>query len=108
MPTLLNFHHIQTKIVLCRSHIGPTHLTHCRFLCPERGKKGEGSKGGGGDEEIRWNHCYVVTVLNSNQESHVDQKNNIVTTAAFMCDATMHEIFDGIGKMINDVLKKVK
>ena len=77
----------------------------CRFLCPERGEKGEGSKGG----MKRYGGIIVMlSVLNSNQESHVDQKNNIVTTAAFMCDATMHEIFDGIGKMINDVLKKVK
>ena len=78
------------------------------MLVPLSGTGKKRGKGIRGDEEIWWNHCYVVTVLNSNQESHVDQKNNIVTTAAFMCDATMHEIFDGIGKMINDVLKKVK
>lgn len=38
-------------------------------------------------------------------ESHVDQKNKLVTTAAFMCDAPMHEVFDGIGAMVRDVLK---
>ncbi|XP_066542769.1 glutamine amidotransferase-like class 1 domain-containing protein 3, mitochondrial [Hoplias malabaricus] len=38
-------------------------------------------------------------------ETHVDEKNKIVTTCAFMCKAPLHEIFDGIGVMIQDVLK---
>ncbi|CAJ1079740.1 glutamine amidotransferase-like class 1 domain-containing protein 3A%2C mitochondrial [Xyrichtys novacula] len=38
-------------------------------------------------------------------ESHVDQKNKLVTTSAFMCNAPIHEIFDGIGSMVKDVLK---
>lgn len=38
-------------------------------------------------------------------ESHVDEKNKLVTTSAFMCKAPMHEIFDGIGAMVKDVLK---
>ncbi|KAJ8256101.1 hypothetical protein COCON_G00199650 [Conger conger] len=38
-------------------------------------------------------------------ETHVDQKNKIVTTCAFMCEAPLHEIFDGIGAMVQDVLK---
>ncbi|MCI4378455.1 hypothetical protein PGIGA_G00216130 [Pangasianodon gigas] len=38
-------------------------------------------------------------------EAHVDEKNKIVTTCAFMCKAPLHEIFDGIGVMIQDVLK---
>ncbi|XP_029968230.1 glutamine amidotransferase-like class 1 domain-containing protein 3A, mitochondrial [Salarias fasciatus] len=38
-------------------------------------------------------------------ESHVDQKNKLVTTAAFMCEAPIHEIFDGIGSMVQGVLK---
>ncbi|AWP13400.1 putative ES1 protein -like mitochondrial-like [Scophthalmus maximus] len=38
-------------------------------------------------------------------ESHVDEKNKLVTTCAFMCDAPIHEIFDGIGLMVRDVLK---
>lgn len=38
-------------------------------------------------------------------ESHVDEKNKLVTTSAFMCKAPMHEIFDGIGVMVKDVLK---
>lgn len=38
-------------------------------------------------------------------ESHVDGKNKLVTTSAFMCDAPIHEIFDGIGSMVRDVLK---
>ncbi|XP_030065895.1 glutamine amidotransferase-like class 1 domain-containing protein 3A, mitochondrial [Microcaecilia unicolor] len=38
-------------------------------------------------------------------EVHVDAKNKLVTTSAFMCNAPIHEIFDGIGKMVTDVLK---
>nr|F1QCN0.1 RecName: Full=Glutamine amidotransferase-like class 1 domain-containing protein 3, mitochondrial; Flags: Precursor [Danio rerio] len=38
-------------------------------------------------------------------EAHVDQKNKVVTTPAFMCDTKLHLIFDGIGAMVRDVLK---
>ncbi|KAK1170067.1 glutamine amidotransferase-like class 1 domain-containing protein 3A [Huso huso] len=38
-------------------------------------------------------------------ETHVDEKNKIVTTCAFMCKAPLHEIFDGVGEMVQDVLK---
>lgn len=38
-------------------------------------------------------------------ESHVDQKNKLVTTSAFMCNAPIHEIHDGIGTMVQEVLK---
>ncbi|XP_056610104.1 glutamine amidotransferase-like class 1 domain-containing protein 3, mitochondrial [Triplophysa dalaica] len=38
-------------------------------------------------------------------EAHVDEKNKIVSTCAFMCKAPLHEIFDGIGVMVQDVLK---
>ncbi|XP_067841593.1 glutamine amidotransferase-like class 1 domain-containing protein 3, mitochondrial isoform X2 [Heptranchias perlo] len=37
-------------------------------------------------------------------ETHVDTKNKLVTTSAFMCNAELHEIFDGIGKMVKEVL----
>nr|XP_057937157.1 glutamine amidotransferase-like class 1 domain-containing protein 3, mitochondrial [Doryrhamphus excisus] len=38
-------------------------------------------------------------------QSHVDQKNKLITTCAFMCDAPIHEVFDGIGSMVQGVLK---
>uniref|UniRef100_A0A3Q4BVS2 Uncharacterized protein n=1 Tax=Mola mola TaxID=94237 RepID=A0A3Q4BVS2_MOLML len=44
-------------------------------------------------------------VSKSVSESHVDEKNKLVTTCAFMCNAPIHEIFDGIGAMVKDVLK---
>ncbi|XP_061580158.1 glutamine amidotransferase-like class 1 domain-containing protein 3, mitochondrial [Cololabis saira] len=44
-------------------------------------------------------------VNTSVSESHVDQKNKLVTTAAFMCDAPIHQIYDGIGTMVQGVLK---
>ncbi|XP_046903751.1 glutamine amidotransferase-like class 1 domain-containing protein 3, mitochondrial [Hypomesus transpacificus] len=44
-------------------------------------------------------------VNKSVSETHVDEKNKLVTTSAFMCKAPLHEIFDGIGAMVQDVLK---
>ena len=38
-------------------------------------------------------------------EVHVDVKNKLVTTSAFMCNAPIHEIYDGIGKMIKEVIR---
>ncbi|XP_062997810.1 glutamine amidotransferase-like class 1 domain-containing protein 3, mitochondrial [Elgaria multicarinata webbii] len=38
-------------------------------------------------------------------EIHVDVKNKLVTTSAFMCNAPIHEIYDGVGKMVKEVLK---
>ncbi|XP_072026662.1 glutamine amidotransferase-like class 1 domain-containing protein 3, mitochondrial [Amphiura filiformis] len=41
-------------------------------------------------------------------ETHVDEANLIVTTPAFMCETRLHEIFDGVQKMINQVLAMTK
>ncbi|XP_077583854.1 glutamine amidotransferase-like class 1 domain-containing protein 3, mitochondrial [Stigmatopora nigra] len=38
-------------------------------------------------------------------QSHVDRQNKLVTTSAFMCDAPIHEVFDGIGSMVKGVLE---
>ncbi|MGH0166010.1 UNVERIFIED_CONTAM: hypothetical protein FKN15_049972, partial [Acipenser sinensis] len=38
-------------------------------------------------------------------ETHFDENNKIVTTCAFMCKAPLHEIFDGVGEVVQDVLK---
>ncbi|KAJ8352514.1 hypothetical protein SKAU_G00239900 [Synaphobranchus kaupii] len=38
-------------------------------------------------------------------EAHVDQKNKVVTSPAFMCETELHLIFDGIGAMVKDVLR---
>ena len=32
----------------------------------------------------------------------------VVTTAAFMCETALHEIHDGVGAMVEDVLKLTK
>ncbi|EFB16253.1 hypothetical protein PANDA_015513, partial [Ailuropoda melanoleuca] len=37
--------------------------------------------------------------------SHVDQKNKVVTTPAFMCETELHHIHDGIGAMVKKVLE---
>ncbi|CAL8355563.1 unnamed protein product [Merluccius merluccius] len=38
-------------------------------------------------------------------EAHVDVKNKLVTTSAFMCNGPVHEVFDGVGVMVSEVLK---
>ncbi|CAG5118651.1 unnamed protein product [Candidula unifasciata] len=42
------------------------------------------------------------------KEIHTDTQNKIVTTPAFMCEAPLHEIFDGIGAMVSKVLGLTK
>uniref|UniRef100_A0A665TQI6 Si:ch211-153b23.5 n=1 Tax=Echeneis naucrates TaxID=173247 RepID=A0A665TQI6_ECHNA len=37
-------------------------------------------------------------------EAHVDVKNKLVTTCAFMCNASFHQIFDGIGVLVKETL----
>jgi len=46
--------------------------------------------------------------LTFSYEVHVDQSNKIVTTPAYMCDTKVHEIHDGIGKMVQAVLSLAK
>lgn len=41
-------------------------------------------------------------------EFHVDAKNKVVTTPAFMSESPVHEIFDGIGAMVTNLLKLAK
>lgn len=38
-------------------------------------------------------------------KAHVDVKNKLVTTCAFMCNAPIHQVFDGIGVMVKETLK---
>lgn len=38
-------------------------------------------------------------------EVHVDVKNKLVTTCAFMCNAPVHKVFDGVGVMVKETLK---
>uniref|UniRef100_H2S482 Si:ch211-153b23.5 n=3 Tax=Takifugu TaxID=31032 RepID=H2S482_TAKRU len=38
-------------------------------------------------------------------KAHVDAKNKLVTTCAFMCNAPVHQVFDGIGVMVSETLK---
>ena len=38
-------------------------------------------------------------------QTHVDTNRKIVSTPAFMKTAAFHEVYDGIGKMVEEVLK---
>ncbi|MCB9843995.1 MAG: isoprenoid biosynthesis glyoxalase ElbB [Phycisphaeraceae bacterium] len=39
--------------------------------------------------------------------AHCDDDNNIITTPAYMCDAKIHEVYEGIGRMIEQTLERV-
>ncbi|XP_062573549.1 glutamine amidotransferase-like class 1 domain-containing protein 3, mitochondrial [Saccostrea cucullata] len=41
-------------------------------------------------------------------EVNIDSENKIVTTPAFMCETAVHQVFDGVGKMVEAVLKLCK
>lgn len=41
-------------------------------------------------------------------ESYTDEVNKVVTTPAYMCDAKPHEVFEGIGKMVDAVVAMAK
>lgn len=66
------------------------------------------------EEGGKWPHCGAAGaveamgakhVVKPVSESHVDVKNKIVTTPAFMCETAIHEVFDGVGTMVDGVLK---
>uniref|UniRef100_UPI00358FA722 ES1 protein homolog, mitochondrial-like isoform X2 n=1 Tax=Myxine glutinosa TaxID=7769 RepID=UPI00358FA722 len=38
-------------------------------------------------------------------ESHVDSRNKVVSTPAFMCETDIHHVFDGIGSLVQAVLR---
>ncbi|KAM3836203.1 glutamine amidotransferase-like class 1 domain-containing protein 3, mitochondrial [Diretmus argenteus] len=69
----------------------------------------------GQDKECeRWPHAQTANTMKKmgckhvNKdvgEAHVDVKNKLVTTCAFMCNAPIHEVFDGVGVMVREVLK---
>ncbi|KAM4585767.1 glutamine amidotransferase-like class 1 domain-containing protein 3, mitochondrial [Fundulus diaphanus] len=69
----------------------------------------------GQDKECeKWPHAQTAEVLKDMgckhvnkdvSEAHVDVKNKLVTTCAFMCNAPFHKIFDGIGVMVQETLK---
>ncbi|XP_065648386.1 ES1 protein homolog, mitochondrial isoform X2 [Hydra vulgaris] len=49
-----------------------------------------------------------ATHINKNvNECHVDKVNKLVTTPAFMCNAKLYEVHDGIGEMVKAVLQLI-
>lgn len=52
--------------------------------------------------------CGAKHVVKDVTEAHVDTANKVVTTPAYMCNAPVHQIFDGVGQMISRVLELTK
>lgn len=69
------------------------------------GKQFEMTVGGSSEaaQEIeKLGHKHIPTKAS---DCHVDRKNKIVTTAAYMCEAPLHEIFEGIRKLTEEVIR---
>jgi enhancing lycopene biosynthesis protein 2 len=70
-----------------------------------KGKKLEltlGADGSEAEEMRKLGHTHIVTKPN---EIHIDQKNKIVTTPAYMYDdAPINEVFEGIKKLVDEVI----
>lgn len=73
--------------------------------------------GGATEEDGKWPYSGTagaieamggVHVVTTVDQCHVDSKHKVVTTAAYMCNTAMHEIYDGIGEMVSSVLKLSK
>ncbi|GAB1295283.1 Glutamine amidotransferase-like class 1 domain-containing protein 3, mitochondrial [Apodemus speciosus] len=48
---------------------------------------------------------FLAAGRRARSQAHVDQKNKVVTTPAFMCETALHHIHDGIGAMVKKVLE---
>ncbi|KAL0974375.1 hypothetical protein UPYG_G00219620 [Umbra pygmaea] len=62
----------------------------------------------------RWPYAHTATAMKELGckhvntkvgEVHIDVKNKLVTSSAFMCNAPIHEVFDGLGVMVTELLK---
>lgn len=68
------------------------------------GKKGTEWPYGGTIDSLK--ELYGVSVTEKEiDEINVDQKNKLVTTPAFMKNASFFEVYTGVGKMVDEVLK---
>ncbi|ELT90411.1 hypothetical protein CAPTEDRAFT_171016 [Capitella teleta] len=66
------------------------------------------------EEGGRWPYCGTAEAIEQLgathvskdvTESHVDSKNKVVTSPAYMCETKVHHVFDGIGSMIKNVIQ---
>lgn len=74
-----------------------------------RGNKLEmtvGEPGGSADEIEKMGHKHIPCAAN---EIHIDDRNNIITTPAYMYDdAPLHEVFTGISGLVDEVVRRIK
>jgi enhancing lycopene biosynthesis protein 2 len=74
-----------------------------------KGKKLEltlGADGNEAEEMRKLGHTHFVTKPN---EIHIDKKNRIVTTPAYMYDdAPINEVFEGIKKLVDEVVRMIQ
>jgi len=69
------------------------------------GKHFEMTVGGSSEaaQEIeKLGHKHISTLAS---QCHIDHKNKIITTAAYMCEAPLHEIFEGVRQLTEEIVK---
>jgi enhancing lycopene biosynthesis protein 2 len=65
-----------------------------------------GEESGAAEQIRRIGHKHIAKKPN---EIHVDRANKIVTTPAYMYDdAPLHEVFEGVGKLVDEVIGMIK
>ena len=47
---------------------------------------------------------FSYTSLIISQELYIDEKNQIITTPAYMCETKLHEVHDGVAKLVRAVI----
>lgn len=66
------------------------------------------------EENGRWPYAGTAEAIRSMgathirtnvHEAHTDTKHKVITTAAFMCDTGFHDVYNGIGQMVDSVLR---
>lgn len=98
LKTILEKFHVEHK------PIGAVCIAPAVIAMAFPGKQFEMTLGGPSEaaQEIeKLGHKHIATKAS---DCHVDRKNKIVTTAAYMCDAPIHEIFEGIRKLTEEVV----
>jgi len=98
LKTILEKFHVEQK------PIGAVCIAPAVIAMAFPGKQFEMTLGGPSEaaQEIeKLGHKHIATKAS---DCHVDRKNKIVTTAAYMCDAPIHEIFEGIRKLTEEVV----
>lgn len=99
---------ILTALHAAKKPIGAVCIAPAILALALRGKKLELTVGESGEASQELEKLGHVHLVRQASECHVDALNRVVTTPAYMYDeAPLHEIFTGIRKLVNEVVRLV-